>query len=101
MTDRGRGAPPTGGARQYTDPNGVVWTFTERPQVRQTDEASRVVLLIESAWETRVGRCLHADWEVPAPDYARILGESLPAGGSRGQGPRDDHSDTPPPVQGF
>ena len=101
MTERGKVPRPAGGAHQYTDPNGVEWTFTARPQVRHTDDTSHVVLLIESAWETRGARCLHTDWEVAAPDYARILGASLPAGGSRGLGPRDEHSDTPPPEQRF
>ena len=87
MTDHPRRQRAAGDAHEYTDANAVEWTFVARPQMRNTDEAAYVVLLIQSAWETRVAKCLQTDWETPFPDYARILAESLPAGGSRGQGP--------------
>ncbi len=71
-------------AREFTDPNGVTWTFSQRPGIRENEARTNVALLIESAWEARVVSCPSAEWESAAPDYARLLAESFPVGGSRG-----------------
>jgi hypothetical protein len=95
---RRRESPDAGGGREYIDPNGVVWTFTQRPQVREGEEQTHVALMIESPWESRVVSCPRAEWETAQPDYARLLGGSVPVGGSRGRdrtGPPGDEVDTP------
>ena len=70
--------------REFTDANGVTWTFTQRAHVRGSEELTHVALLITSAWESRVVSCPRTEWESASPDYARLLEQSLPAGGSRG-----------------
>lgn len=97
MTDQRRRQRAGGDGHEYTDANGIAWTFTPRPQVRHSEEDTHVVLLIESAWQARVATCPRAEWERPTPDYARILAESLPIGGSRGQGARDSEPRDPDP----
>lgn len=70
--------------REFTDANGVTWTFSQRAHVRGSEELTHVALLITSAWESRVVSCPRSEWESASPDYARLLEQSLPAGGSRG-----------------
>ncbi len=70
--------------REYTDANGVTWTFAQRPQVRGSEAATHVAVTISSPWESRVVSCPRGEWDSPFPDYARLLEESLPVGGSRG-----------------
>jgi hypothetical protein len=70
--------------REFTDANGVTWTFTQRAHVRGSEELTHVALLVASAWETRVVSCPRTEWESKSPDYARLLEQSLPVGGSRG-----------------
>ena len=86
--------------REFTDPNGVTWTFTLRPHVREREALTHVALRVESAWETRVVSCPRAEWEAEPPDLARLLEESLPVGGSRAID-RPELPDTPPDAPGF
>lgn len=94
MEQRRRRGPGPGESRRYTDANGTEWTFTARPHVRLGEEETHVSLLIESAWETRVVVCPREEWELDEPDFARLLAESLPPGGSRGLSVPE--SDEPP-----
>jgi len=70
--------------REFADANGVTWTFTQRAHVRGSEELTHVALLITSAWESRVVSCPRTEWESASPDYARLLEQSVPTGGSRG-----------------
>ena len=85
---------------RYVDANGTTWTFTPREQVRHSEEATHVAILIESAWESRVASCLRTEWEVERPDYLRILADSVAAGGSRGRN-APDPADTTRDAPGF
>lgn len=82
-------------SREYVDTNSVTWTFTPRPQVRHSEETTHLVLYLESAWETRIGRCPVDEWESDEPDFARILAESNPLGGSRALGSHDRPPEPP------
>jgi hypothetical protein len=86
--------------REFTDPNGVTWTFIQRPHVRESEALTHVALRIESPWETRVVSCPRAEWEAEQPDLARLLEESLPVGGSRGID-RSSLPGDPPDTPGF
>lgn len=70
--------------REYTDANGVVWSFVPRPHARGSEELTHVVLTLTSPWEARVVSCPRSEWESDRPDCARLLEASLPVGGSRG-----------------
>ena len=70
--------------REFTDESGLPWTFTERKRVRQEEAERFVVVVATSPFETRIVRCERERWQTPRPDFARLLAESLPAGGSRG-----------------
>lgn len=89
MTDRWRKRNSESPARPgendsvYTDADGIAWTFVPRQKVRREEEATHVTLLARSAFETRVITCLREEWETPSPDYAGLLSQSLPGGGSR------------------
>lgn len=99
MTDRWRKRTPESPGRPgendsvYTDADGVAWTFVIRPQVRREEEATHVTLLARSAFETRVITCLRERWETPSPDYAGLLDQSLPGGGSRSAPAPNDPSE--------
>jgi len=71
---------------EYTDADGVPWTFAERRRVRQEEAGRFVVVIATSAFETRIVRCTREEWTCQAPDFARLLAESVPSGGSRGSG---------------
>ena len=71
-------------SRIYTAPDGRIWTFRLRPEVRQEEAATRVTLLAESLGEVRVVSCLRADWECVEPDFPSLLASAVPVGGSRG-----------------
>jgi hypothetical protein len=70
--------------RTYTAPDGRIWTFRCRPEVRQEEAATHVTLLVESLGEVRVVSCPRAEWESADPDYPAILARAVPVGGSRG-----------------
>jgi hypothetical protein len=80
---------------EFTDANGVAWTFTQRAQVRGSEALTHVALLITSPWETRIVSCPRTEWESESPDYARLLEQSLPTGGSRGVDRPGSESDGP------
>ncbi len=81
--------------RDYTDPNGVTWTFTQRAYAREGEALTHVTLSIESAWETRIVSCARAEWDRDLPDYTRLLEKSVPVGASRGLD-RQDVAEAPP-----
>lgn len=67
----------------WTDAHGVIWTFVERPRVRQGERQDWVVLIAQSASETRIAKCSRQAWADGSVDFARLLEESVPAGASR------------------
>jgi len=79
--------------RSYTAPDGRIWVFRRRPEVRHEEAGTHVTLLVESLGAARVVSCLRSEWESSAPDLAGLLGRALPLGASRGVGA--DHE--PPP----
>ena len=70
--------------RSYTAPDGRVWAFRPRPEVRHEEAGTHVTLLVESLGWARVVSCLRSEWESPAPDLAALLARAVPVGGSRG-----------------
>lgn len=72
----------------WTDPDGVIWTFVERPRVRQGERQEWVVLIAQSASETRIARCSRQAWAEGNVDFAQLLADAVPAGASR----RDEES---------
>ncbi len=70
--------------RSYIAPDGRIWTFRRRPEVRQEEAATHVTLLAESLGEVRVVSCPRSEWERPDPDLATLLARAVPAGASRG-----------------
>jgi hypothetical protein len=79
--------------REYTDASGIPWTLVERKRVRQDDTDRVVVILATSPFETRIIRCERELWAAAAPDFAQLLADSLPSGGSRGS-----HADPDAPL---
>jgi hypothetical protein len=73
--------------RSYTAPDGRVWTFRRRPEVRHEEAGTHVTLLVESLGWVRVVSCLRAEWEDAHPDFAGLLARAVPVGASRGLGP--------------
>lgn len=69
--------------RTWTDPDGVIWTFVERPRVRQGERQEWVVLIAQSAGETRIARCGRLAWAEGNVDFAQLLEDAVPAGASR------------------
>jgi hypothetical protein len=67
----------------WTDPDGVIWTFVERPRVRQGERHDWVILIAQSANDTRIARCGRHDWAAGTVDCAQLLADSVPAGASR------------------
>ena len=67
----------------WTDPDGVIWTFVERPRMRQGERQDWVVLIAQSANETRIARCNRHAWTAGGVDFAQLLAVSVPAGASR------------------
>ena len=67
----------------WTDPDGVIWTFVERPRVRQGERQDWVILIAQSASDTRIARCSRPEWIAGTVDYAKLLADSVPAGASR------------------
>lgn len=84
--------------REYVDDSGTPWTFVERRQVRRDEADHFVVVVATSPFETRVIHCERERWLVPEPDFAALLAESLPAGGSRGA-QADPHESTDSPDE--
>lgn len=76
--------------RSYTAPDGRIWTFRRRPEVRHEEAGTHVTLLVESLGSVRVVSCLRSEWETAAPDLARLLARALPVGASRGIGTEPD-----------
>jgi hypothetical protein len=76
--------------RTYTEPDGRVWTFRRRPEVRHEEAATHVTLLVESLGSTRVVSCRRSEWELPQPDLAGLLARAVPIGASRGIGTEPD-----------
>ncbi|MGH7579427.1 MAG: hypothetical protein ACREM9_04595 [Gemmatimonadales bacterium] len=72
--------------RSYTAPDGRIWTFRRRPEVRQEEAGTHVTLLVESLGWVRVVSCLQSEWESVEPDLAGLLARALPVGASRGRG---------------
>lgn len=72
--------------RSYATPDGRVWVFRRRPEVRHGEAATHVTLLVESLGWVRVVSCLRSEWEREAPDLAGLLARAVPVGGSRGVG---------------
>jgi hypothetical protein len=72
--------------RSYATPDGRIWVFRRRPEVRHDEAGTRVTLLVESLGEVRVVSCLRSEWESEAPDLAGLLARAVPVGGSRGVG---------------
>ena len=79
--------------RIYAAPDGRIWTFRRRPEVRQSEAATHVTLLVESLGFVRVVSCLRSEWESDEPDLASLLARAVPIGASRGVGgePHDEH----------
>lgn len=78
--------------RSYTAPDGRVWTFRRRPEVRQAEAGTHVTLLVESLGWVRVVSCLRSQWEGAHPDLAGLLARAVPVGASRGIG-SEPHQD--------
>jgi hypothetical protein len=77
--------------RSYTAPDGRVWVFRPRPEVRQAEAETHVTLMVESLGWLRVVSCLRSEWESQAPDLAGLLRRAVPVGGSRAEpGPPRD-----------
>ena len=72
------------GERSYTAPDGRIWTFRPRPEVRHEEAGTHVTLLVESLGWSRVVSCLRSEWDSQAPDLAALLARAVPVGGSRG-----------------
>jgi hypothetical protein len=70
--------------RSYTAPDGRVWTFRRRPDVRQEEAGTHVTLLVESLGMVRVVSCLRSEWEGSSPDLGALLARAVPTGASRG-----------------
>ena len=85
------------GERSWISPDGRVWTFRPRPEARKDETTTHVVLQVESLGEVRIVSCPRGEWETVAPDWAGLLGRSVPAGGSRGVRPLHD----PSPPESF
>ena len=81
--------------RSWVSSEGRTWTFRSRPEVRKDETNTHVVLFVESLGETRIVTCLRAEWESLVPDLEGLLARSVPAGGSRGVGPRPAHEAKP------
>ena len=70
--------------RTLTGPDGRVWEFHERPEVRKDEARDHLTLVITTSGEARVVSCLISEWVVQNPDLAGLLARSVPAGASRG-----------------
>jgi hypothetical protein len=79
--------------RAYTTPDGTVWVFRRRAEVRHGEVGTHVTLLVESLDSTKVVSCLLSDWESPDPDLAGLLARAVPVGASRGIGHEPDPSE--------
>jgi hypothetical protein len=75
--------------RAITGPDGRIWTFRLRPDVRKDEASTHVTLLVEAGAECRVVSCLRSEWESEVPDLAALLARALPGGASRQQGEPD------------
>jgi hypothetical protein len=73
--------------RSYREPDGRVWTFRQRSEVRHEEAATHVTLLVESLGSVRVVSCRRSEWEGANPDLAGLLARAVPVGASRGIGP--------------
>jgi len=72
---------------RLTGPDGRMWTFRLRPDVRKDEASTHVTLVLEAGAECRVVSCLRSEWEREALDLAGLLARALPGGASRNQGP--------------
>jgi hypothetical protein len=70
--------------RTYTAPDGRTWSFRRRPEVRHSEAATHVTLLVESLGEVRVVSCRREEWESAQTDFRALLARAVPVGGSRG-----------------
>jgi len=70
----------------YTAPDGRIWKFRQRPEIRQEEADTHVTLLVESLGWMRVVSCLRSEWEGVQPDLAALLARAVPVGASRGRG---------------
>jgi hypothetical protein len=70
--------------RAFIGPDRRFWLVRPRDSARRDEMNSHVVLELMADDETRVVSCLRADWEIPSPDFAALLGRSVPGGASRG-----------------
>ena len=77
----------------YTGPDGRIWTFHRRAEVRQEEAATHVTLLAVSLGEVRVVSCLRAEWEGAEPDLRALLARAVPVGGSRGIAGGDERAE--------
>ncbi|HEX6643572.1 MAG TPA: hypothetical protein VF037_02785 [Gemmatimonadales bacterium] len=73
--------------RTWTDEQGEAWTFTRRRRVRRDEEETHIALVARSASQVRIVTCRREEWETGSPVFSRLLGRSVPAGGSRGAPP--------------
>jgi hypothetical protein len=81
-------------ARSVTGPDGRVWEFHERPEVRKEEARDHLTLVIATSGEVRVVSCLISEWESETPDLAGLLARSVPAGASRSIGDQGHHPST-------
>jgi hypothetical protein len=76
--------------RSYTAPDGRIWIFRPRPEVRHEEAGTHVTLLVESLGFVRVVSCMRSEWESTVPDLAGLLARAVPVGASRGIGAEPD-----------
>jgi hypothetical protein len=73
--------------RSFTAPDGRVWTFRPRSEVRREEATTHLTLEVETPGEARIVSCRREEWETRRPDLAGLLARSIPRGGSRGVPP--------------
>jgi hypothetical protein len=69
--------------REFFHFEGRIWRVQVRPAVRRGETDTHVTLELFADHETRVLSCRRDEWEVAAPDFAKLLARSVAAGASR------------------
>ena len=69
--------------REFFHCEGRIWRVQVRPTVRRGETDTHVTLELFADHETRVLSCRRDEWEDTAPDFARLLAQSVAAGASR------------------
>jgi hypothetical protein len=69
--------------RVFVTPDRRIWLVRARPTVRRNEVGTHVTLELMTDNETRVVSCPVDEWELPAPDFERLLARSVASGASR------------------